>query len=350
MKRIFATIIAALVSVVLVAQTLNVQMGNVTHAYKAADTGKMTYTGGQTLTIGSMTYAVDDITAVSVDESEVNDASVQVTYSGSSANVVVSGDVAPYITATVSGAHVSVIASSELAQVVTYTLSGSSTDGSFYMDGELKATFTLNGLTLNNPDGAAINIQCGKLLMMQLADGTTNTLSDGLTSTDDGSDSHKAALYVNGHTTWSGSGSLTVTGNVKHGISCDEYMELGSGLGTITVASAKSDGIHVKEYFQMAGGTVNITATGDGIDVETKSSSTDEQNGQFIVSGGTLTVTTSGNTSKALKCDTDMTISGGTVTATTTGSAEYDETDATSRRVQLPRWTVPSPFRAAMSH
>lgn len=332
MKRMLSLFGALLVCMALSAQTLRVVTGMVNWLYKASDTGNMTYTDGQTLTIGQRTYNISDIDAIIVDDTPVEDATVVVAYDGDKAGVMVSGDVAPYIEVKGSGAHVSIVASSSLTQEITYTLVGESTNGSFTMDGELKATFMLNGLSLHNPDGAAMYIKCGKQLKMRLADGTVNSLSDGLTSADDGSDYHKAALYLNGHSTWKGTGSLTVTGNVKHGISCDEYMELGKSLGNITVSTTQGDGIHVKEYFQMAGGTLNITSQGDGVDVEVKKSSTDEQNGQIVISGGTLNVSTSGDATKGLKCDADMVVSGGTINATTTGAAVYeaDEADLSS--------------------
>ena len=219
------------------------------------------------------------------------------------------------------------LAADALAEEVTYTLSGSSDNGSLYMDGSYKATFVLNGLNLTNPDSAAVNIQCGKRIKVELAEGTENSLADGLTGTDDDSDGHKAAFYIDGHSEWTGNGTLTVTGNVKHAISADEYMELGKKTGTLVVTASNGDGLHVDEYFEMKGGDVSINAAGDGIDVGLKDSSTDEQNGQLIVKGGSLNVVTTGDAARAMKCEGDMIISGGTITAQTSGSAIYEASE-----------------------
>ena len=327
MKKIVLFLTALTCALATSAQTMNIRQGNVTYAIPAAQAGEMTYTDGTTLTVGSRSYNIADITMIELNDDPVADNTVSVSYDGASAEVVIAGNIAPYIEAKVNGAHVSLLAAETLAEEVTYTLSGESSAGSFYMDGPYKSTFVLSGLGLMNPDSAAVNIQCGKRIKIELAEGTENNLVDGLRGTDDGSDGHKAAFYINGHSEWTGAGSLTVTGNVKHAISADEYVEFGKKTGTILVYSTVGDGLHVNEYFEMKGGVVSIHSTGDGIDVGLKSSSTDAQNGQLIVKGGTLTVITTGDAARAMKCEGDMLISGGAIQAQTTGSAIYEASE-----------------------
>ena len=320
MKRIIASLLLLACFGWTGAQTLNVVTGDVTYAFTCDQTDDMEFTGTQSVTICNREFFVEEISQMAVVDEEVGDNTVSISYSGATAKVVVAGNIAQYINAEVHGAHVSIIADELLPDEVTYTLQGISDDGSFFMDGERKAVFILNGLSLNCPDSAAVNIQCGKLITMVLAEGTENELADGLTSvTDDGSDAHKAALVINGHSEWEGSGSLTLHGNVKHGFLADEYVLLNNGLGTLTVATAVGDGFHVNEYFLMQGGTVNITAIGDGIDVGAKSSSDAEENGQLMIAGGTLSVQTSGVDVKGMKCDAEMLISGGTNSVIVTG-------------------------------
>ncbi len=310
------------------AQTVNVNMGDVTYAIPATQAGDMLFRQGSTLTIGQKTYSIADITSITTDNSSVTDNTVDVTYSSSGAKVRVAGNIAQHIIARVSGAHVTVIADDALANEVTYTLSGTSSNGSFYMAGSYKMKLQLNGVTLVNPDSAAINIQNGKLISVILPAGTSSALTDGLTSvSDDDTDAHKAALYIDGHSEWSGTGSLTLTGKVKHAFCADEYVLFGSTLGNVTVNSAAADGFHINQYFQMTGGNVSITSTGDGIDVGAKKTEK-EYNGQLMLQGGTLKVSTSGPATKGLKCEDNMTISGGIITVSTTGSAYYDTTEA----------------------
>lgn len=328
MKKAFILSATLLLSIAANSQTLCVNKGDVTYAIPAAQAGEMLFSDGTTLTINGKSYMLSDLTNITIDDKSVSDNTVAVTYDGSAAKVVISGNLAPYVTAEVTGAHVKVVAASTLEQQVAYTLSGASTDGSFYMEGSYEMGLVLNNLSLANPDSAAINIQNGKLIAITLADGTSNSLSDGLSHvSDNGSDGHSAAFYVDGHSSWSGNGTLTITGNVKHGFSGDEYVLLTSNLGTITVSQAPGDGFHVNQYFKQQGGTLNITCTGDGIDVGKKKTDK-EDNGKLFIEGGTLAVTTTGNATKALKCESDMLVSGGVVTATTTGSAIYDSSES----------------------
>ncbi|MCD7714412.1 MAG: carbohydrate-binding domain-containing protein [Prevotella sp.] len=298
------------------AQTLNVNTGQVTYAYPADELGDVTVAGTE-LTIAGTTYAVADISSMAVDTVAVADNAVSVVYNDDAATVVIAGNLAGIVSAAVDGAHVTLL-QGDASDEITYTLSGSSSDGSLYMDGSLKATFVLAGVTLSNPDSAAINIQDGKRIAIELADGTTSTLTDGLTGTDDGSDGHKACLYVQGHTEFSGAGELVVNGNVKHGITSHEYCLLKKSVGAITINSA-NDGFHIDQYFEQKGGEITVNSKGDGIDVSATDDKTDENNGQIIISGGTLTSTVSGETSYAMKCDSTFTMSDGTVKLLATG-------------------------------
>ena len=325
MKRFsFIAAVLFLCSTTLCSQTMNINMGDVTYAIPASQTGEMPFSDGSTLTIGSRSYLLSELTSITIDNNSVVDNTVNVTYSGTSAKVLISGNLAPYVTATVNGGHVKVIASEALQQEVIYTLGGSSSNGSFYMAGDYGIELVLNGLSLSNPDSAAINIQDGKLVNIQLVDGTSNSLSDGLTTvSNDDSDGHNAAFYIDGHSSWSGNGTLTIQGNVKHGFSGDEYVHLNPGLGTVTITGAKGDGFHINQYFKMQGGTLNITSLGDGIDVGMKKTDKTD-NGCLFIEGGTLTVNTIGDATKGLKCESNMVVSGGIITATTSGSAIYD--------------------------
>lgn len=304
------------------AQTFNVCTGNITTAITAT-ADEMTFSdSGSKLTVAGNTFAVSDIDSIYVDNNSVADNTVSVAYSGSTAKVVVAGNIAPYLTISATNAHVAIAQSTDVSEEITYTLSGSSTDGSFYMSGKLKSTLVLNGLSLANADSAAINIQNGKRIAVELADGTTNTLSDGA------SGSQKACFMVKGHTEFKGGGSLTLVGNAKHAFWGGEYVELKKSTGSITITSAAKDGMNINQYFEQKGGTLTISGTGDdGIQVSATDDADDEQNGQAIISGGTLNIDITATAAKGLKCDSTLTISGGTINITTTGGSEYDSDD-----------------------
>ena len=324
MKKIALSIsLLLLTAVAATAQTINVRVGQVTYAHRAANTGDMTITGGNTLTIEGKAYNTGSISQISIDDSDVADNTVSVSYAAQTATVVVSGNIAHLVTVAVSGANVSITQSEALQHEVTYTLSGSSSNGSFFMDGHYKANFVLNNLSLTNPAGCPLDIQDGKAISVTLQG------NNSLTDCPDGT--HNATLYINGHPTFSGTGSLTLTGLTKHAFTSDEYAVIAGG--TINVTSAASDGFHINERFQMDGGTISITSSGDGIDVGFRGANKGtkdqyERNGFLELNGGTITASCSGQGAKALKADSTIVIAGATVTATTSADAYYDATSA----------------------
>ena len=151
MKRIIGLVIGGLaISGLLTAQTLNVQVGNVTYLFPASQAGSMPYESGTTLTVMGKSFTLSEIDNMYVDETAVRDSAVSVVYNGSSVAITVAGNIARYVTIAQSGTHVSIAQSSDLATEITYSLSGTSTNGEFYTSGEYKATLELNGLTLTN--------------------------------------------------------------------------------------------------------------------------------------------------------------------------------------------------------
>ena len=332
MKKVIPLIISLLLAIAVQAQTLNVVVGSVTYQFPAEQAGEMTYADGTTLTILNKAFTLGDITKMYIDDTTVTDNQVGVVYSGTSAAVTVAGNVAQYITASVSGAHVNIEQSTDLAQEITYKLSGTSTDGEFYMSGSYKATLELNGLTLTNStpvsSGAAIHIQNGKRINIKVVEGTTNTLTDAA------SGSQKGCLYVKGHAEFKQKGTLNVYGNVKHAIKAGEYITVKNA--TINVKSAAGDGINCAQFFAMESGKVSISGTSDdGIQCDLEGTEStgettdheDEDSGNIYIAGGTLTIDVTATAAKGIKCEGDMQISGGSITVTTSGSGEWDSTD-----------------------
>ncbi|MBO6192051.1 MAG: carbohydrate-binding domain-containing protein [Prevotella sp.] len=331
MKKVGMMTIALLLTIVAGAQTLNVQVGDVTYQFPAAQTGDMTYSNGTTLTIMGKEFAISDITGMVVDKSEVTDNQVTVSYNGTTAKVTVAGNVAQYLTPVVSGSHVSIAQSDDLAEEVTYTLSGESTDGEFYMSGSYKATVELNGLTLTNTtpvkSGAAVHIQNGKRIKVKVCNGTVNTLTDAVGG------SQKGCLYVKGHAEFAQKGTLNIIGNVKHGIKTGEYMTLKNA--TINITKAAGDGINCAQFFQMTSGKIAISGVSDdGIQCDIEDSTVgstgettdheDEDTGNIYLEGGDITASVTADAAKAIKAEGDIRATGTNVTATTSGGGVWD--------------------------
>ena len=104
---------------------------------------------------------------------------------------------------------------------IEYVLKGATTDGSFKVYSEKKFKLSLSGTSIHNPVGAAINIQSSKRVFVVCAEGTTNTLTDGTSYTLTDGEDMKSCFFSEGQLIFSGSGSLSVTGNYKHAIVSD---------------------------------------------------------------------------------------------------------------------------------
>ena len=80
MKKPFFLILLSLFFSAAQAQTLNVNMGNVTFSHSSASTGDMVFANGTTLTIEGRTYTISDISSLTVDDSSVAPSTVSVAY------------------------------------------------------------------------------------------------------------------------------------------------------------------------------------------------------------------------------------------------------------------------------
>lgn len=380
MKKLYSILIGLVLSIVAQAQTLNIVADNVTYQFPASQAGDMNYNGGTTLSVMGKTFSVSDISKMYVDASEITPNSVSISYNGTSANISIAGNIAPYVNVSVSGAHVS-ISQTNTSDIdndeITYILSGSTTNGSFTLDGSYKCTIQLAGLTLTNPSDAAINITNKKRIQLSVKKDTENTLTDGANG------SQKGCIYSKGQLQLQGNGTLNVIGKTAHAIKSGDYIQIKNL--TLNIQSAVKDGISCNKYFLMKSGNVNISGTnGDGIqvDLEEDDATTaqiedheDENSGTLYIDGGTLvinssaaptiengdvkgakglkalsmalnagdiTITMSGNASKAIRCGdgTQSTSGGGRMGGSTkwtnvTGSYTQGKPDGTGPKLTI---------------
>ena len=199
------------------------------------------------------------------------------------------------------GNDVTIIYSGE--EHIMYELSGSTTDGFFKLYSASKQGITLNGLSLTNPNGAAINVQGptdapnkGKRTFIVLKG--TNSLADGASYTETPSaEDEKAVLFGEGQFVFSGTGSLDITAIGKSGIVSDDYLHFMDGTITVnTTTSVLVNGsdtlkpacIKANDYIKMTDGTLSLNSSGTG----TKGISCD---GYGIFRGGNVNVTVTGS-------------------------------------------------------
>ena len=332
MKRIYNILAALILTLATQAQTLNVVIDGVTYQFPANQVGEMNYASGTTLSIMEKDFALSDITKMYIDTTVVSNNYVNVIYDGSSANVFIAGNIAPYVNATINGAHIN-ISQTNTADIdgeeIIYSLIGSSSDGSLTLDGTYKCTVSLAGLTLTNPNGAALTINNKKRIQLSVKKDTENTLTDGANG------SQKSCIYSKGQLQLQGNGILNVTGNTAHAIKSGDYITAKNL--TLNILSAVKDGISCNKYFQMKSGNITIKSVGDdGIqaDLESDNDTTaetdgheEENSGNLYIEDGTLSITipTTAAGGKCLKAEGLVRINGGTLTMTASGKVDTSD-------------------------
>lgn len=240
------------------------------------------------------------------------------------ANVVFNGETVAvtgadgYIQSAISGAHVIITCSNK----VKINVSGTSSNGSLKFYSTSKFMVQLNGLSLINPTGPIINNQSTKRTFINVCQGTTNSLVDGESYTDISDDEDcKACIFSEGQLIFSGSGELSVVASYKHAICSDDYVLI-RPFTNINLTASNGDGIHTNEYFAINGGTLDISSVKDGIETEgEEDESGDVTNGNILLNGGSITVTTTGEKGHALKAEGNFELNGSLLQATTFGAA-----------------------------
>ena len=272
---------------------------------------------------------------------------IYITYNETSVDVT--GDSKGYVTT--NGADVTVNAENS-SDSLLLVLSGSTTDGSLLVYRQQQYGIKLNGVNITNNDGPAINNQCGKWLYLDVADGTTNTLTDGTSYTDivvNGTTiDQKGCLFSEGQVYVKGTGELAITGNCKHGFASDDYIVIDDNV-TLNVYSSAGNGIKVNDGLWINNGNIGISVTADAargikcdsVVVISGGSTTISTSGdcvydtevqdyssaacikcesQFTMTAGTLKLISSGDGGKGINCAADVVFSGGELIAKTTGS------------------------------
>ena len=188
----------------------------------------------------------------------------------------------------VGGTHLTISSS---RSKMAYRVQGSCSNGSLKIYSEKKFQLALNGLTLTNPNGPAINNQSGKTVYVTLPAGKKNILCDGEVYADapysEGEpEDQKGTFFSEGQLIFSGTGTLNVTSRGGHGICSDDYIRVRSG--NINILSAAKDGINTNEQFRVgrmadSAPKITINADADGIDCG---------KGNILIEAGEITVNT----------------------------------------------------------
>ena len=228
---------------------------------------------------------------------------------------------------------------------VKYELKGSTSDGFLKIYSKNKQALVLNGVSITNPTGAAINNQ-GKKRCFVIVNGN-NLLADGASYAESEED-EKAAFFSEGQLIFSGEGSLEVKAVGKAGITSDDYLNFLDG-PAIKVSSTAGHGVRGKDAVYVNGGSLSVqtsahmkkgiasdslvvfnggvtqvAVTGgtdyDEEDQEYKASAGVKADQVFVMNAGSLTITNSGQGGKGISGDGVAFFQGGTVDVSVTGS------------------------------
>ena len=251
---------------------------------------------------------------------------------------------------TVNGGHVT--ASHGSTKKVCYVLSGTTVNGSFTVSGDKKYAVKLNGVSITNPDSAALNLLSGKRAYIVLTEGTTNTLADGTGG------SQKGALYCKGKLLFNGSGQLSVTGNsnngihsadyivtnkgnniyvkstANHGIKANDGIFINGGILNVEVSAAAAKGINSESHIIINGGRTTVLNTGNGTydsdDREAKGAAGIKADSTLTINGGEVWLKSTGAGGKGINVDMEASFNGGNVYIVTTGEQYRSNNDTSS--------------------
>lgn len=211
-------------------------------------------------------YFIEKDYDTSYDESTAS----KIELSGSS--VSVSGD-----GVTVSGSTVTI------SKAGTYVISGQS-DGvqiKIAADKSDDVKLVLKGATMTNTD-AAISATSAGYVYLTLAEGTTNSLSDSSSNSDEKAN---AALFSKVDLTINGSGTLNVDGKKSNAIKVNDTLHITGGTFNLT---SVGDAFNVNDELNITGTTMTIDAKEDGVKVDNDD---DMTVGNMYLANNTITVT-----------------------------------------------------------
>lgn len=249
----------------------------------------------------------------------------------SGAQFTVSGDAGDSVVITQGKGTGDIIVTSSTQRYLQLTVGGTCEDGSLLVFSDRMWGLVMNGLTLTNQDGPAINNQCGKALYVTVADQTENTLTDGSDYADAPTNAQgtavdqKGTFFSEGQVYFRGTGTLNVEGNSRNAIASDDYIVIKEEGPEIVVNANGTNGIKVNDGMEIYGGTLTIFVTSEG-------GRGIKNDARMTISGGETTITTIGDcrietidgvpdtTSCAgIKCDSLFTMTDGMLYITSTG-------------------------------
>lgn len=262
---------------------------------KAADDSS---SNGSTVSAGNLSQSGENALSLEFDSEDLDSSyneseCTKINLSGSGATVSGSG-------VTVENGNITITSAG------SYIISGTLTDGSIKVNCSEKGTvrLILNGASISSSSTAPVVVEEAKKVLVTLADGTTNTITDKTRQSVDDED-FSSAVYSKADLVFNGSGTLNVNAGYRNGIKSTDDLKVVSGTFNIT---SNEDGIIGKDFLGIKDGKFTIKSGSDGM----KSTyDTDTSKGNIVITGGEFDITASND---GIHCNEDILISGGNLT------------------------------------
>ncbi|MGN1220404.1 MAG: carbohydrate-binding domain-containing protein, partial [Candidatus Cryptobacteroides sp.] len=253
----------------------------------------------------------------------------------------------------VSGADVAIETRSVAG--VEIILQGVSTDGQIKLYGKKNVKLTFNGISLSSTRSIPVNIQNSATCFIHLNESSENSLVDASSQSDESyypegvtasDEKRSGSIYCKGNLVFSGNGKLEITGKNKNGVTVKKALYVRQGV-TLVVNDAngnciKADGVTVAGGYIWAktsadaskgissdadvtidGGILKLYTSGgstyDADSNDTSSPAGIKADGNLVVNGGEILCISTGDGGKGFSTDGDFIMSGGTVNIATSG-------------------------------
>ena len=202
-----------------------------------------------------------------------------------------------------------------ITEEATYIISGELTDGMIIVNAKdtAKLQLVLNGANITSKTSAALYILEADKVFVTLTEGTNNTLSNGGSFTAIDDNNIDAALFSKQDLTLNGSGKLTVTSPVGHGIVGKDDLVITSGTYTVNCAF---HGLDANDSVRIKNANLTIDAGKDAIHSENND---DTSKGFVYISSGTIKAEAEGD---GITASAYMQIADGTIELLVGGGSE----------------------------
>lgn len=193
-----------------------------------------------------------------------------------------------------------------------YIVKGTLDDGRIIVDADNESDVTLifAGVEINNDNSSCVYVKSADKVIINLADGTTNILTDGkdYVYDDEAEQEPNAAIFSKDDLVIAGTGKLTVNGNFNNGIASKDDLKITGGEISVTAAN---NGIKGKDSLVIANANITVDSVGDALKSDNE---TETEKGYIYIESGIFNIKSGED---GMQAATDIEITDGTFTINT---------------------------------